>query len=314
MHLANETKLSSFLLQLRLEETLERSGEIQLVDPETGENLAMYVTATEVPDELGQPSAVVSVLHDVTKIRELERKTLEQQLSESEKQAAVGRLAATVAHEINNPLEAIQNALYLVFSGTSKEDPNYRFLEIANRETQRVSNIIQQMLGFYRPSPVAEATDLKEVIHGVIGLLERHMRQHQVTIAYDPGGDLPPVLVPGDQLRQVFLNLLLNAQEAMPSGGSLSISTRVSRETDTEFVAGSYVIVQVRDTGVGISEEHLPHVFEPFYSTKRDTKGTGLGLWVSQGIIQNHGGSMRVASRAGRGTTFTIALPTGSIE
>jgi signal transduction histidine kinase len=100
----------------------------------------------------------------------------------------------------------------------------------------------------------------------------------------------------------------------MPEGGTLSVVTRLSRGTDTEFVAGSYAIVQVRDTGTGIAEEHLAHVFEPFYSTKRDSKGTGLGLWVSQGIIQNHGGSMRVSSRSGRGTTFTITLPVGHAE
>ena len=135
-----------------------------------------------------------------------------------------------------------------------------------------------------------------------------------MAVRYDATEELPPVLAPGDQLRQVFLNLFLNAQEAMPDGGTLSIATRLSRGTDTEFVAGSYAVVQVRDTGTGIAEEHLAHVFEPFYSTKRDSKGTGLGLWVSQGIIQNHGGSMRVSSRSGRGTTFTITLPVGHAE
>jgi len=314
IRLANEAKLSAFLLQLRLEHTPVRSGELQLVDPDSGESLAVYVTATEVQDELGQTSAVVSVLHDLTKIRELERKTVEQQLSESEKMAAVGRLAATVAHEINNPLEAIKNALYLVVSGTPKDDPNYRFLEIANKETERVSVIIQQMLGLYRPGPVQESTDINAVIQGAVGLLERQMRQRQVTLRTDLGSELPPVLIPADQLRQVFLNLLLNAQEAMPRGGTVTITTRLSRETDTEFVASRYVVVQVRDTGTGITKEHLPHVFEPFYSTKRDSKGTGLGLWVSQGILQNHRGSMRVSSRTGRGTTFTIALPVGSSE
>jgi two-component system NtrC family sensor kinase len=115
-----------------------------------------------------------------------------------------------------------------------------------------------------------------------------------------------------DQIKQVFLNLLLNAQQAMPSGGMLYISTRVSRETDTEFLTGRYVLTQFRDTGSGIPPESLPHIFEPFYSTKTDGKGTGLGLWVSMGIVQSHGGQIKVRSRTGHGTTFTVALPLGA--
>ena len=115
--------------------------------------------------------------------------------------------------------------------------------------------------------------------------------------------DIPPVMGSADHLKQVFLNLMLNAQEAMPGGGALHITTRLSRETDTEFLAGRFVLVQLSDTGAGIPEEHLPHIFEAFYSTKTDSKGTGLGLWVSQGIVQNHLGHIRVRSRPGRGTS-----------
>jgi len=309
MHLANEARLSSFLSQLRLESSGVRQGEIQLVDPLTNEWLTMGVTATEITDELGQVNTVVSVLHDLTKIRELERRTLEQQLFESEKLAAVGRLAATVAHEINNPLEAIKNALYLVLSRVPTDDRNAHFLEIASKETERVSGIIQQMLGFYRPAVVKVPTSVNDVLQESVVLLERELRRHGVRTELQLDPTLPPVLAPPDQLKQVFLNLFLNAQQAMPSGGPLTISTRLSAETDTEFLAGRYVIVQIQDTGTGILEEHLPHIFEPFYSTKTDAKGTGLGLWVSHGIIQNHGGQINVRSRPGLGTTFTIALP-----
>ena len=306
--LANEAKLSTFISQLRLESTAERRGEIQLVDPGTGENLTMSVTATEVMDELGQVTAIVSVLHDLTKIHELERRTLEQQLFESEKLAAVGRLAATVAHEVNNPLEAIKNALYLVSSNTDPQHPNARFLEIASKETNRVSGIVHQMLGFYRPTVVREPIDVNSVVRDCFGLLERELRRHGVQTRLDLREALPPVLAPVDQLKQVVLNLILNAQQAMPEGGAIRISTWLSGETDTQFLAGRYVLVQIEDTGTGILEEHLPHIFEPFYTTK-EAKGTGLGLWVSHGIIQNLGGQIQVRSRPGQGTIFTIALP-----
>ncbi len=309
VYLANNAKLTSFVSQLGLEAASLRRGELEMVDPETAEPLTMSVTATEVYDELGQVTAFVSVLHDLTKIRELERRTIEQQLFESEKLAAVGRLAASVAHEINNPLEAITNALYLVLSRTPEDDPNRRFLEIANRETARVSGIIRQMLGFYRSKAAKAPTDVNQVLEETISLVERQLRQHRVVLRTELDRGLPLVPASADQLKQVFLNLILNAQEAMPEGGTLYVTTRLSRENDAEFLSGHYVLVQVRDTGTGIPEDKLPHIFEPFYSTKGETKGTGLGLWVSLGIVQNHDGQIKVRSRPGRGTTFTVALP-----
>lgn len=307
--LSNSAKLSSFLAQLRLEAAAVRHGEIQLIDPETEEALTFGVTSTEVTDALGQLTAVVSVLHDLTELRELERRRVEQQLFESEKLAAVGRLAAAVAHEINNPLEAIKNALYLVLTSTPEGDPNRRFLEIASKETDRMSGIIRQMLGFYRPAVEKVSTDVNRVIEDTLTLLQRPLRQQRIVVRWEPNPELRPVLASPDQLKQVFLNLFLNAREAMPDGGLLQVSTRTSRETDVEFLAGRYIVVQVRDTGAGITEEQLPHIFEPFYSTKGEARGTGLGLWVTMGIIQDHGGQIKVRSRPGRGTTFTIALP-----
>jgi len=313
--LANEAKLNIFLSQFSLEPAPARRSEIQLVDPETERALAMGVTATEVRDELGQVTAVVSVMHDLAMIRELERRTVEQQLFESEKLAAVGRLAAAVAHEINNPLEAIKNALYLLVSRSDVDDPDRKFLEIASKETARVSTIIRQMLGFYRTVTTMTPTNVNAVIDEAIALLERQMRQRRVTFEMDLDQRLPRVRASADQLKQVFLNLFLNAQEAMTDGGTIRVSTRRARESDTEFItAGKQVLIQVQDTGTGIAEENLRHIFEPFFSTKREGKGTGLGLWVSQGIIQQHGGQMKVRSRPGRGTTFTIALPIGGSD
>jgi PAS domain S-box-containing protein len=307
------TKFTSFLSQLGLEAAQVRRGEIELTDPDTGAPLIMSVNATEVRDELGTVTAVVSVLHDLTQIRELERRRVEQQLFESEKLAALGRLAATVAHEINNPLEAILNSLYLVLTHTPEGDPNRRFLEIASRETQRVSGIIRQMLGFYRPAVTTEPTDLNRVVQETLSLLERQLRSHKVTVQTRLDEQLPQVPASPDQLKQVFLNLILNAQEAMQDGGTLTVTSRLSRAADTDFLAGQWVLVQIQDTGSGITEEQLQHIFEPFYSTKRE-RGSGLGLWVSLGIVQNYGGQLKVRNRAGSGTTFTVALPAGAIE
>jgi len=306
---ANEAKFSSFILQLRLDPAQGMTGELVLTDPDSREQLTMAVTSTEVRDDLGAVVATVSVMQDVSRLRELERRRVEQILFDSEKLAATGRLAASIAHEINNPLEAIKNALYLLTNKTSPEDPNAKFLQIATRETDRVSRILRQMLGFYRP-PKMEPTDINRLIEDSENLIEKHLRQNRIKVETDLDPALPLVIASSDQIKQVLLNLMLNGQQAMPQGGTLFVSTRLSHGADPEFLMSDSVHIQIRDTGNGIAEEHLPHIFEPFFSTK-DEKGTGLGLWVSQGIVQAHGGSIKLRSRPGRGTTFSVALPIG---
>ncbi|HEV7664849.1 MAG TPA: ATP-binding protein [Chloroflexota bacterium] len=307
--MSNEAKFTSFVSQVRLDPAQGMSGEIVLTDPDSREPLAMSVTSTEVRDELGAVAATVSVMQDVSRLRELERRRLEQILFDSEKLAATGRLAASIAHEINNPLEAIKNALYLLTNKISADDPNAKFLQIATKETDRVSRILRQMLGFYRP-PKMEPTDINRLIEDSEALIEKHLRQNRIKIENDLDPSLPLIIASADQIRQVLLNLMLNAQQAMSEGGTLFVSTRVSHGADPEFLMSDSVHVQIRDTGNGIPEEHLAHIFEPFFSTK-DEKGTGLGLWVSQGIVQAHGGSIKLRSREGRGTTFSVALPIG---
>jgi signal transduction histidine kinase len=306
---ANEAKFTSFVSQLRLDPAQGMSGELVLTDPDSREQLTMSVTSTEVRDELGAVVATVSVMQDVSRLRELERRRIEQILFDSEKLAATGRLAASIAHEINNPLEAIKNALYLLTNKTAPDDPNAKFLQIATRETDRVSRILRQMLGFYRP-PKMEPTDINRLVEDCESLIEKHLRQNHIKVETNLDPALPWVIASSDQIKQVLLNLMLNAQQAMPQGGTLYVSTRVSHGADPEFLMSDSVHVQIRDTGNGIAEEHLPHIFEPFFSTK-DEKGTGLGLWVSQGIVQAHGGSIKLRSRPGRGTTFSVALPIG---
>ncbi|MDQ6674183.1 MAG: ATP-binding protein [Chloroflexota bacterium] len=308
----NEAKFTSFVSQLRLDRSRGMRGELVLTDPDSREPLTMSVTSTEVRDEMGAVAATVSVMQDVSRLRELERRRLEQILFDSEKLAATGRLAASIAHEINNPLEAIKNALYLLTHKIPANDPNAKFLEIATKETDRVSRILRPMLGFYR-APKMEPTNINNLIEESEGLIDKHLRQNRVKIENDLDPLLPPIIASSDQIKQVLLNLMLNGQQAMPEGGTIFVSTRVSHRAHPEFLMSQSVHIQIRDTGNGISDENLPRIFEPFFSTK-DEKGTGLGLWVSQGIVQAHGGSIKLRSRQGRGTTFSVALPIAGPE
>jgi PAS domain S-box-containing protein len=296
----NAVKLTSFISTLASASETGRQAEIELIDPEDGRALPMEITAREVLDATGQVTAVVSILHDLTEIRELERRRVEQQLFESEKLAAVGRLAASIAHEVNNPLEAIKNALYLMQAG-AEGDKNTRFLEIARKETERVSHIIRQMLGFARRPGEVDWVDVNQLLEETLVLLEKKMRQLRIRITKSFDESLPRVRARADQLRQVFLNLIINAQQAIEGDGEIVIST-----SRYEQALQPSILVQLTDTGVGIAEDDLTRIFDPFFSTGK--KGTGLGLWVTQDIVRQHGGRIEVTSEIGRGTIFNIVL------
>jgi len=296
----NAVKLTSFISGLASASETGRQAEIELIDPDGGKFLPMEITAREVLDPTGQVTAVVSILHDLTEIRELERRRVEQQLFESEKLAAVGRLAASIAHEVNNPLEAIKNALYLMESG-SEGDKNSRFLEIARKETERVSHIIRQMLGFARRSGEVDWVDVNQLIEETLVLLDKKMRQLRIRVTRNLDEELPKIRARADQLRQVILNLIINAQQAIQSEGEITITT-----SRYEQVLQPSIVIQLSDTGAGINDTDLTRIFEPFFSSGK--KGTGLGLWVTQDIVRQHAGRIEVTSEVGRGTVFTIVL------
>ena len=175
--LANDARFTSFLAQLRLEPAFSKRGEVLVTDPTTDERLEMEVSATEVRDSRGAVIAIVSVMQDIGRLRELERRRLEQVLFDSEKLAATGRLAASIAHEINNPLEAVQNALYLLQQGGNVADKAREYLDIAARETQRMSRILRQMLGFYRQTEVMAETDINALIEEAAALVAKRLRE-----------------------------------------------------------------------------------------------------------------------------------------
>ncbi len=224
------------------------------------------------------------------------------QLVQTEKLAAMGRLVASVAHELNNPLQAIQNALYLVkqeggLSAQARED-----LQVALTEADRMAELISRLRDTYRPATREDfqPESLNLLIEDVRRLITTHLRHNHVTCEVDADPHLPPVRGLRDQLKQALINLSLNAVEAMPGGGQLTIRTHSEPSAQS-------LLLTIADTGVGIAPEALPNVFDPFFTTKES--GTGLGLAITHDIIRRHGGHIDVQSELGHGTTFRVWLP-----
>lgn len=241
-------------------------------------------------------------------IETTQRRQAEEAMRKTEKLAAAGRLAASIAHEINNPLEAVTNLLYLLGHQPSLDAEARGYAELAQRELGRVAQITQQTLRFYRQSTQPTSAKLGEILDSVLLLYHARIESThvQVTCTYEPTGEL---LAFGGELRQLFANLVGNAVDAMPGGGRLLIRVSHGRRWDgDESVEG--VRVTVADTGHGMTEEVRRRIFEPFFTTKEAT-GTGLGLWVSEEIVLKHGGQMRVRSRTAEpsGTVFAVFFP-----
>ncbi len=241
----------------------------------------------------GNVVGVVTTCEDIT-----ERKQMEQYVLHTERLAAMGRLAAALAHEINNPLHAIGNGLELVLDFPLDANEQREYLQAALREIERLQALTGRVLDFARPPHLARRpTDVATVVHHALALSSKQLQHSRIDISLNLPGNLPQVMASRDHLTQVFLNLIINAIEAMPQGGALSISA--GRD-------GDHVELSFADTGAGIPPESLAMVFEPFYTTKED--GTGLGLAVSHNVIREHGGSI-TASNTPEGAVFKLALP-----
>ncbi|MFN8596462.1 MAG: GAF domain-containing protein [Anaerolineae bacterium] len=243
-------------------------------------------------------------LYEVAQHRAQEIERSHKQLVQSEKLAATGRLAMSLAHEINNPLQAIQNCLHLVLEFPLADERKTYYLKMAREEVERLSILVQSMLDFYRPARSEQTTaDVRAVIEKVLALSEQKLRNTGVEIQLTFAPQPLIAQVAPDQLGQVCLNLVMNAAEAMDGGGQL----RIEVQPNDGWIEARFI-----DTGPGIPAADLPHIFEPFYTTKAE--GTGLGLAISYSIIERHGGSLQVESVPGTGSTFMIRLAKANTE
>lgn len=264
----------------------------------------IHVVCHPLFDEEGRVNRVIDLSRDIT--QEITART---RMLHDDKMTSLGKLSASVVHEINNPLTGILNftklAKRLLKKGAidaAESSTINNYLDMIYSETSRVSKTVANLLAFSRKTkPEFTPTNINDVMNETLSLSEYQMRLQGITVKNRLASDLLPVLADPAQLKQAFLNLLLNAQDAMPQGGILTLETKNFRRKE--------VLVQVADTGVGIPKECFSKIFEPFYTTKKAGSGVGLGLSVVYGIVRDHKGSIKVESVVGRGTTFTIRLP-----
>jgi two-component system, NtrC family, sensor kinase len=249
-------------------------------------------------DSQGRTGALV-VLEDVTS-----RMRLEEQLQQREKLSSIGLLAAGVAHEVNTPLTGVSSYTQMLLGMLPETDPKHALLQKVRRQADRASDIVNNLLNFSRTGGATEFTEISinQVMDDTLQLLEPQLRHSQIEIvrAYDP--NLPLAYGNAVKLQQIFTNLILNARDAIPEGGRITLFT-ASTDEDT-------IVIEISDTGMGIAPENVAKIYDPFYTTKGVGRGTGLGLAVSYGIVQEHSGHIAVESTPGKGTTFRITLPT----
>ena len=285
-------------------EKLRRGGSVQPYMTERvrkdGTRVNVYLSISPIRNRRGEVVGASTIAQDLTS-----QQKAEEMLRKNEKLATAERLAAAIAHEINNPLEAIGNLLYLARRDKSKSD---EYLETAENEVQRVVNIAQQTLGLVRDAAAMAPLDVSNVLEEVVNLYTRKLNAKKIRLEkkFEPGVEIRGF---SGELRQVFSNLIANAIEAMPEQGRLLLRVERSHEWTNSCRPG--VHVTVADSGQGIAPQDVAHLFEPFFTSKKES-GTGLGLWLTHNIVQKHGGTIRLRSSTSpgkSGTVFRLFLP-----
>ena len=267
-----------------------------------GTEFPMDLAVSEVP--LKDKRLFTGIVRDVT-----ERKRLEEQLVQSAKLAAVGKLVSGIAHEVNNPVSIIKMHIASVMQNTESHklsEDLIKTLRVIQRQNNKVSQIMAGLLAFSRQGSFSpEWTDVNQTVHVAVGLVENTLQNQGTVYQAELEDSLPKVFLDPIRIEQVLVNLFNNAIDTMSRGGVLAVSTTL----ETDETHRDWVVIRVGDTGEGIDEEHIIQLFDPFFTTKEVGKGTGLGLSVSYGLIQEHGGRIEVSSQRGKGTEFQIYLP-----
>ena len=278
-----------------LDMEVKHDYEVEVIS-RTGESRSVLVSVSPLENEQHSVIGVLGIARDIT-----DRKVMEQQFRNTERLASVGKLAAGVAHEINNPLGGILNCLYNIRKGTLPPDRQEEYLIYMEDGLRRAQKIVRQLLDFsQQQEPEFSLNNVNGLADRVLVLtnhviVEKALELHK---AYER--DLPPLFVDPQMIEQVLTNLILNAVQATDKGGAIIIQTRIVKDCCE---------IDVADTGSGIPPEVRPHIFDPFFTTKGTGEGTGLGLSVSLGIVERHGGQLTVESEVGKGTVFTVSLP-----
>ncbi len=275
-----------------------------------GIHIICSIHAVPFRDENGQLLGIVSTFFDMAdrKRAETNLKKTQNQLLHAEKLSAVGQLSASIAHEFNNPLQGVMTVLSGVKKRVPMDHANANLVELALNECNRMKHLINDLQDFNRPtSGVIAPMDIHFGIDNILLMAKKNLNIKEISIIKQYAANMPLIPAVADQIKQVVLNLINNASDTCPEGGTITISTELQAMQKN-------AIIRIQDTGVGMKPDDIKHIFEPFFTTKPAVKGIGLGLSVSYGIIKKHGGKIEVESEPGQGTIFTITLPLPGIE
>ena len=295
-----------FIITFRMTKPIES---LTLAAKRIEEGDLQYRVSIHRDDEIGSLATAFDQMAERLMQRERELKQSQDTLRRADRLSSLGLLTAGLAHEIRNPLVAIRTFTQLLPERYDDAEFREGFQGLALKEVDRICGLINDLLSFARPSkPNVAPENVNDVVDNIARILETQAKEKGMAISREFSESLPKVWIDREQMKQVFMNLILNAIQAMKEGGSINIASRAVSRNGAEF-SGEFVQVEIRDTGIGIPEEHLQHIFDPFFTSKDE--GSGLGLAVSHQIVQEHGGFVTVESTVGKGTAFFIHVPVG---